>query len=157
MSRKIDIIGITRDIIAAIHQFKGVLAEEIDALSQTDKTALLEIAERKIRYADHLDQLVRTRSRMFESIGLDESDPQAVKSLFNDYGQEHILDRDWGGAMETLRECEQMNARVGIDIQVQSLYVRRGLEILGGKSLHHSYGSNGYYVNEGLATELGTA
>ncbi|WP_372765131.1 flagella synthesis protein FlgN [Litorivivens sp.] len=157
MTRKIDIISITRDIIAAIHQFKGVLIEEANALVQTDKTALLEIAERKIRYADHLDQLVKTRAKMFSSLGIDESDDDAVKSLFNDCGQVHLIDRDWHSAMTTLQECETMNSRAGVDIQVQSHYVRRGLEVLGGKPLHRSYGANGYYEDEGLATNLGTA
>lgn len=157
MTRKTDIISITRDIIAAIHQFKGVLDEEADALMQTDKTSLLEIAERKIRYADHLDQLVRNRAKMFASLGIDESDSAAVKSLFNDYGQTHVIDREWCAAMATLQECEVQNVRAGMDIQVQSQYVRRGLEILGGKPLHLSYGANGYYIDEGLATNLGTA
>ena len=157
MTRKIDIVGITRDIIAAIQQFKGILHEEASALARTDKTALLEIADRKIRYADHLDRLVKARGRMFATLGVDESDASAVKSLFHDCGQQHVFERDWRSAMETLKECEALNARAGIDIQVQSSYVRRGLELLGGKPLHHSYGANGYYVDEGLATNLGTA
>ena len=114
MTRTTDLISITRDVIAAIHQFKGVLAEESDALEQTDKTVLLEIAERKIRYADHLDNLVRQRSRMFTQIGVNERDQPAVQALFHDYGQRSLADEDWQSAMQLLAECQALNQQAEI-------------------------------------------
>ena len=157
MTRTTDLISITRDVIAAIHQFKGVLAEESDALAQSDKTVLMEIAERKIRYADHLDQLVRLRSRMFTQIGVNEADKTAVKALFNDYGQRNLVDNDWQSAMKLLAECQVMNQQAGASIQAQMQFVNRGLEILHGKPRHATYGEQGRVVNEGYAKELGTA
>lgn len=152
-----DLIAITRDIIAAIHQFKGVLAEESEALAQTDKTALLEIAARKIRYADHLDALVKSRSRMFRMLGVNETDRKAISDMFATLGQNRLFQQDWGQAMETLRECQELNQRANASIQLQSSYVRRGLEVLNGKPLHHSYSANGHFIDDATAKELGTA
>ncbi len=157
MTRTTDLISITRDVIAAIHQFKGVLAEESDALAQSDKTALLEIADRKIRYADHLDQLVRVRSRMFADIGVNERDKNAVEALFNDHGQGNLADSDWNSAMQLLAECHAMNQQAGASIQAQAQFVNRGLEILHGKPRHATYGEHGMVVNDGCIKELGTA
>lgn len=157
MTRTTDLISITRDVIAAIHQFKGVLAEETDALAQSDKTLLLEIAERKIRYADHLDHLVRNRSRMFNQIGVNERDQKAVEQLFQDYGQRRLVDEDWRSAMNLLAECHAMNQQAGANIQAQVQFVNRGLEILHGKPQNATYGERGTVVNEGYAKELGTA
>ncbi|MBB3046389.1 flagellar biosynthesis/type III secretory pathway chaperone [Litorivivens lipolytica] len=157
MTRTTDLISITRDVIAAIHQFKGVLAEETEALAQRDRTLLLEIAERKIRYADYLDQLVRSRSRMFTQVGVNERDQKAVEDLFQNYGQRRLVDEDWRNAMTLLAECHAMNQQAGANIQAQVQFVNRGLEILHGKPQHATYGEHGTVVNEGYAKEIGTA
>lgn len=152
-----EIVGLTRDIIAAVRQFEGLLHEEASLLEQSSKDGLLEIAERKTRYADHLDQLVRRRARLLESLGVQEgSETELVKALRSGE-QARQVTRDWNEAMQRLHQCKKLNDVAGATIQAQTSYLRRGLEIISGKSGASSYGPAGDFIGESFAKELGTA
>lgn len=151
-----ELVNITRDIIAAIHQFEGLLKEESEALEKADNSSLVEIAERKNRYADHLDQLVRTRARTLANLGIEEGRHDKLADTVHDNNQLRVVTRDWDEALHTLKNCQRLNEQAGALIQAQSQRARRGLEILTGASAS-TYGPEGKHVEATLAHKLGTA
>ncbi len=157
MQKSSEIVGLTRDIIAAIRQFEGLLQEEASALEHPGKEGLLEIAERKIRYADHLDQLVKHRGRALNKLGVQDGNNGELLKILNSSDQSQQIARDWNDAVRRLRECKFLNDIAGATIQAQTRYVKRGLEIINGSSAINSYGPAGDFVCEDFAKELGTA
>lgn len=152
-----DIVGLTRDIIAAVRQFEGLLHEEAGLLEQSGKDGLIEIAERKTRYADHLDQLVRRRAKLLASLGVQNGSETELLQVLRSGDQARQVTRDWNEAVRRLHQCKQLNDIAGATIQAQTRYLRRGLEIIGGSTSASSYGPGGDFIGESFAKELGTA
>ena len=157
MNKSQELVALTRDIIAAIRQFEGLLHEEADILASVEKDGLMEIADRKTRYADHLDQLVKRRARVMEGLGLQEGDPRQLLHLLESHDQVRLMTRDWDNALQTLKQCKQLNEVAGASIQSLARYTRRGLEILTGSEPHPTYGRQGQFVADTLGQERGTA
>lgn len=157
MNKSQELVALTRDIIAAIRQFEGLLHEEADVLASAEKDGLMEIADRKTRYADHLDQLVKRRARAMEGLGLQEGDPRQLLQLLESHDQVRVMTRDWDNALLTLKHCKQLNEIAGASIRSLTLYTRRGLEIITGAEHHPTYGPQGHFVDEAPGKERGTA
>lgn len=157
MQNPSELVALTRDIIAAIRQFEGLLHEEASALELAGKEGLVEIAERKSRYADHLDQLVKRRGRLLETLGVQNGTETELVKVLHSGDQARQVTRDWNEAVRRLHQCKYLNDIAGATIQAQTRYFRRGLEILGGAASASSYGPAGDFVGESFAKELGTA
>ncbi|MFT5575373.1 MAG: flagellar biosynthesis/type III secretory pathway chaperone [Bermanella sp.] len=158
MQETSEIVDLTRDIITAIRQFESLLHEEASALELITRDGLIEIAERKTRYADHLDNLVKRRAKLLHALGVQDGNERDLVNVLNNGDQGRQITRDWTEAVRRLRECKLLNDIAGATIQAQTRYMRRGLEIINGSPAKNSYGPAGDFVGEqAYAKELGTA
>ena len=157
MEESSEIVSLTRDIIAAVRQFEGLLREEASVLEQSTQDGLIEIAERKTRYADHLDLLVKRRAKLLTALGVIEGNEAELVTVLHSNDQARQVTRDWNEAVARLHQCKHLNEVAGATIQAQTRYLRRGLEILSGSVGVNSYGPAGDFIGESFAKELGTA
>ncbi len=152
-----EFLALTRDIIAAIRQFEGLLCEEADALEDPARGGLLELAERKTRYADHLDALVRRRARLLANLGVVEGNESQLEEVFAGSHQARQLTQDWKAAIASLQQCKHMNDIAGATISAQTRYFARGLDIIHGTGTASSYGPAGNFDPEPAVKQIGTA
>ena len=107
MEESSEIVSLTRDIIAAVRQFEGLLREEASVLEQSTQDGLIEIAERKTRYADHLDLLVKRRAKLLTALGVIEGNEAELVTVLHSNDQARQVTRDWNEAVARLHQCNR--------------------------------------------------
>ncbi|WP_457666089.1 flagella synthesis protein FlgN [Thiolapillus sp.] len=145
--------------LKAMGELKQILDRETTALTyERDSELLLQLVSEKDLQVDKLKELESERSRLLDSVGID-NDPEQTTDFLNSEIQAQPLQHLWEQLLSLTTQCQESNRLNGTIIKLDSQHLHEALGLLRAEnsSDHHNYGPQGHTTKANASRLLGQA